>query len=372
MSARLLIVDDEVAQMKALCRTLEAEGYHCTGYSTPTEALDQLRSGEYELLLTDLMMPEMDGVALIRAARQIDTDLAAVVMTGHGTIDTAVSAMQVGASDYVLKPFKLSVILTVIARALDVRQLRIDNIQLQKREQERAIELTAAYQDLESFAYSVSHDLRAPLRAIRGFTDLYLDEFGASIPPEGRHTLDHVVAGAKRMDELIEDLLKFCRFSRTPLAKSRVDVGAMARRVIADLTTSEQPRQVAVEIGDLPPCEADPSLFEQVIANLLSNAFKFTRERPQPRISIGSYESAGKDDGSSERVYFVRDNGAGFDMKYADKLFGVFQRLHTQERFPGTGVGLSIVQRILHRHGGRIWVESAPDQGATFYFVVQR
>lgn len=368
MSARLLVVDDEAAQMKALCNTLEVEGYQATGYSSPQEALDNLRAGQHELLLTDLMMPELDGIGLIRAAREIDPELAGVVMTGHGTIDTAVAAMQVGALDYVLKPFKLNVILTVIARALDIRRLRLENAALQQREREQAAELAAAYGDLESFSYSVSHDLRSPLRAIRGFTDLYLSEFGTGIPPEGRRRLDQVVAGAERMDQLIEDLLKFCRFSRAPLTRRPVDLNAVVQRVVADLRARDPGRAIEVTIGQLPGCEGDPSLLEQVLINLLSNAFKFTRDVAQPCVEIGVLASPPPETG--ERVYFIRDNGAGFDMKYAENLFGVFQRLHSRDQFEGTGVGLSIVQRILQRHGGRIWAESAPGCGATFYFVV--
>ena len=369
MSARLLVVDDEAAQMKALCHTLEVEGYRATGYSSPQAALDNLRAGEHELLLTDLMMPELDGIELMRAARVIDPELAGVVMTGHGTIDTAVAAMQVGALDYVLKPFKLNVILTVIGRALDLRRLRLENAALQRREREQAAELAAAYGDLESFSYSVSHDLRSPLRAIRGFTDLYLTEFGDAIPPEGRRRLDQVVAGAERMDQLIEDLLKFCRFSRAPLTRRPVDLNVIAQRVVADLRARDPARAIEVSIGQLSGCEGDPSLLEQVLINLLSNAFKFTRDVPDARVELDMLAGAPAPE-PAERVYFIRDNGAGFDMKYADNLFGVFQRMHSREQFEGTGVGLSIVQRILQRHGGRIWAESAPSRGATFYFVV--
>jgi two-component system sensor histidine kinase/response regulator len=369
--ARLLIVDDEAAQMKALCNTLEAEGYRPTGFSSAKQALASLRPGQHELLLTDLMMPELDGIELIRAARLTDPELAGIVMTGHGTIDTAVAAMHVGALDYVLKPFKLNVILTVIGRALDTRRLRLENVALQRREREQTAELAAAYQDLESFSYSVSHDLRSPLRAIRGFAELFIEDFGAVVPEEGRRQLGRVVAGAARMDQLIEDLLKFCRFSRTPLIRREVDLDGIVRKAVADLRAREPQRVVTVEIGELPPVEGDASLLEQVLINLLSNAFKFTRQKADACVSVGSFSAPGAaEPRATERVYFIRDNGTGFDMKHADKLFGVFQRLHSQEQFEGTGVGLSIVQRVLQRHGGRIWAESAPDRGAAFYFVL--
>ena len=371
--------------MKALCNSLEAQGYRPTGYSSSRQALAQLRPGAYEVLLTDLLMPELDGIELIAAARALDPQIASVVMTGHGTIDTAVAAMQVGASDYVLKPFKLNVILTIIGRALDIRSLRIQNAALQRREREQAAELAAAYRDLESFTYSVSHDLRSPLRAIRGFTDLCLAEFGGTLPEGGRLRLGQVLSGAQRMDRLIEDLLKFCRFSRAPLRKQTVDLDLLVRRLAADLKSGEPQRRIEVRIGELPPCEGDASLLEQVVINLLSNAFKFTRDTQSASIEVGSCEPADaaqsepavsatqvvdSEHGAPQRIYFVRDNGCGFDMQHAGKLFGVFQRLHSSEEFEGTGVGLSIVQRILQRHGGRIWAQSAPGRGATFYFAV--
>ncbi len=369
--ARLLVVDDEAAQMKALCNTLEYEGYRPTGFTSARQALAQLRPGDHDLLLTDLMMPELDGIELIRSARATDPELAGIVMTGHGSIDTAVAAMQVGALDYVLKPFKLNVILTVIVRALDIRRLRIENATLQQREREQAAELAAAYRDLESFSYSVSHDLRSPLRAVNGFMDLFMEDFGDTVSGEARARLEQVRAGGARMDRLIDDLLKFCRFSRAPVARLRVDLDSIVRRVVADLQAREPERAVQVEIGELPAVAGDASLLEQVLVNLLSNAFKFTRPQPQPRVSVGSSSAPDPANPKAmERVYFVRDNGAGFDMKYAGKLFGVFQRMHSQDQFEGTGVGLSIAQRVVQRHGGRIWAESAPGSGAAFSFVL--
>ena len=368
MNGRLMIVDDETAHVRALCDTLEYEGYEVTGFSSPTEALRHLTAGECDLLLTDLMMPEMDGIDLIRAARAKDPDIAGVIMTGQGTIDTAVSALQTGALDYVLKPFRMHVILPAIARALDIRRLRMQNAVLQRREREQALELAAAYRDLESFSYSVSHDLRSPLRAIRGMTRIYLEEFADTVTDQGRQRLDQVLRGADRMDQMIEGLLRFCRLSRDAPVGCPVDLAALTLRIIRDLRTADPQRTVEVKIGSLPACRGDPGLIEQAMTNLLSNAFKFTGGRSDATIEVGSHLTAAPE--AAELVYFIRDNGAGFDMKYADKLFGVFQRLHSQDQFPGTGVGLSIVKRILERHGGRIWADSQPGQGATFYFVI--
>jgi two-component system, sensor histidine kinase and response regulator len=361
---RLLIVDDEVAQMKALCKTLEMEGYATTGYSSARQALASLRAGEVDLLLTDLMMPEMDGISLLKAAREVDGSLAGIVMTGHGTIDTAVRAMQHGALDYILKPFKLSTVLTVLARAREVRQLRLENAALQERERGYIAELEAANKDLEAFSCSISHDLRAPLRAITGFCEMFLTDYGQDVPAGGRRLLDRVAGGAARMDQLIEDLLSFSRYSRQPLLKGPVKLDVIARSVVDELQLREAGRSVEWRLGVLPECTGDASLLQQVLTNLLSNAFKFTRQRNPAIIEMGCNVVDG------ESVIFVRDNGTGFDMRYVDKLFGVFQRLHSASDFEGTGVGLSIVQRIVQRHGGRIWAHSEPDQGALFSFTL--
>jgi len=362
--AKLLIVDDEAAQMKALCNTLEDEGYATTGFTFAKDALSELRSQPFDLVLTDLMMPEMDGIALLRAAREIDSNVVGIVMTGHGAIDTAVEAMKAGALDYILKPFKLSGILPVLSRALGVRRLRMENEELQRRVRERTTELEAANKELEAFSYSISHDLRAPLRSVGAFSSILLQEHSSKMPAEARRLLDIVTTSARRMEQLIEDLLRFSRLSRQPLSKQPVDIPALVHAILEELRQQESERHIEVKVGEVPNCVGDPSLLKQVFVNLLSNAFKFTRQKEKAIVEVGCQQQEG------ETVYFVRDNGAGFDARYAEKLFGVFQRLHSAEQFEGTGVGLSIVQRIVQRHGGRIWAEGKVDEGATFYFTL--
>jgi light-regulated signal transduction histidine kinase (bacteriophytochrome) len=241
-------------------------------------------------------------------------------------------------------------------------QLRSMNQDLERRVQERTLELEASNADLESFSYSVSHDLRAPLRAIDGFCQILVSEYAREIPEEARDLLAKVCTAVARMQRLIDDLLHLARFSRQPLEAQRVDMTDLARRVASSLEQQSRDRRVQLEIASLPDCHGDGSLLEQVLMNLLSNAYKFTATRDPARIEVGAFGQ------NNEQVYFVRDNGVGFDMQYADKLFGVFQRMHTQAQFPGTGIGLSIVHRIIRRHGGRTWAESRPQEGTTLYF----
>ena len=249
-------------------------------------------------------------------------------------------------------------------RAAD-KEIRELNANLEQRVVERTAELEAANKELEAFSYSVSHDLRAPLRAVDGFSQAVLEDYGGQLPEEGRRDLQTIRDGAQRMGVLIDDLLKFSRLSRTPLNKQQVNTGKLVGNVLESLDSQREGRQVDIRVGELPECQGDAGLLNQVWVNLISNALKYTRRRETAAIEIGcKFEH-------DENVYFVRDNGAGFNMRYVDKLFGVFQRLHRADEFEGTGVGLAIVQRIIHRHGGRIWADAALNQGATFSFTLK-
>ncbi|MBV8659997.1 MAG: response regulator [Burkholderiales bacterium] len=362
--ASLIIVDDEAAQMQALCDTLRDNGYVVTGFTNPALALKALETTQFDLLLSDLAMPGMDGIALLRAALAIDPDMVGIIMTGEGTVSSAVDAMKVGALDYILKPFKLSVVLPVLARALSVKQLRLRNTELERRLVARAAELELVNHELESFSYSVSHDLRAPLRAVTGFAAILSRKYAKDLPDDGRRVLTNIMEGAQRMDDLIEALLDFSRLTLVPIQRQRVCTVALVQDVVSEQRGLQPEREVDVHVEALPDCVGDPMLLKQVFANLISNAFKFTQQTEHAVITIGSHMQG------TERVYSVRDNGAGFDMRYAGKLFEVFQRLHPEDEFTGTGVGLSIVSRIVKRHGGRVWASAAVDEGATFSFVL--
>jgi len=232
---------------------------------------------------------------------------------------------------------------------------------------ERRQQLETANRELEAFSYTISHDLRAPLRAVSGFTSILFEEYADAMPVEARGYLKRVKDSGDHMGHLVDDLLAFSRLGRQAVRTQRVSIRGIVDRALEQLATSLDSRQVEVVIGELPDAACDPALVEQVFVNLLSNAFKYSRPREHARVEVGVLEP----DAAEGPTYFVRDNGAGFDMEYAGKLFGVFQRMHRTEDFEGTGVGLAIVHRIVERHGGRIWAEAKVDGGATFYFTLK-
>jgi light-regulated signal transduction histidine kinase (bacteriophytochrome) len=227
-----------------------------------------------------------------------------------------------------------------------------------------AAELTAANAELDAFAYSVSHDLRAPLRSIDGFSQVLLEDYGAQLDDAGKDSLQRVRAASQRMGTLIDDLLKLARVTRAEVRTEEVDLSGMAREIVTELEQAAAGRTVEFAIAPGLTARGDARLLRVALDNLLRNGWKYTARKAPARVEFGVKSENG------ERVFMVRDNGAGFDMQYADKLFGVFQRLHTAAEFEGTGVGLATVRRIIARHGGRIWAEGAVDRGATFYFTL--
>ena len=246
-------------------------------------------------------------------------------------------------------------------------KIRSLNAQLEQRVVERTAELQAANKELEAFSYSVSHDLRAPLRHVLGFVELLQHDAGPSLSEKSLRQLTTISQSAKRMGDLIDDLLAFSRIGQSEIEKAEVDLNELVREALGDLQGETKDRKIVWTIHPLPAVRADRDLMGLVLVNLISNALKFTGGRPEARIEIGCAPG-----GDAETVVFIRDNGVGFDPKYTQKLFGVFQRLHSQSEFEGTGIGLANVQRIIHRHGGRAWGEGVVDSGATFYFSIPK
>lgn len=257
----------------------------------------------------------------------------------------------------------IGIIADITQRKEAERALHELNATLEQKVEERTLELREAMADLESFSYSVSHDLRSPLRALDGFARALQEDYEDKLDEDGLHYLSVIVRNAARMGTLIDDLLEFSRTSRQEIQRSEVDLKALVREIFEDLC--EQNRQEAeLVLAELPPARVDPSLFRQVLVNLLSNALKYSSKTDRPRVEVGFKEEPDR------IVYHVVDNGVGFDLKFADKLFGVFQRLHRADEFEGTGVGLAIVARIIKRHGGDIWADAEPGRGATFFFAL--
>ena len=249
------------------------------------------------------------------------------------------------------------------ALEVEVEQRRVLNVELEK----RSDELQATNKELEAFAYSVSHDLRAPVRHIAGFTEMLQKHADPVLDEKSRHHINMVLDSANRMGSLVDDLLAFSRIGRAETQMTTIKLEPLVQGVISELEPDTQDRKIAWRIGSLPICYGDPAMLRLVFANLVSNAVKFTRTRPQAEIEIDSSNHK-----PGEVVVMVKDNGVGFDMKYKDKLFGVFQRLHSREAFEGTGIGLATVQRIVHRHGGRVWAEASIDRGAAFYVALPK
>jgi signal transduction histidine kinase len=355
--ARILWADDN-ADMRDYVTRLLADTYQVLAVPDGLAALTAAQSELPDLVLSDVMMPGLDGFGLLKALRADarTKTVPIILLSARAGEESALEGLEAGADDYLIKPFSARELLVRIRTHLDLARLR----------RQWAEELERANKELEAFSYSVSHDLRAPLRAIDGFSRALLNKNRDQLDDEGRSYLERVRAAATRMSILIDDLLRLSRISRGPIKRDAVNIGVMARDIVDELRRGDPNRRVDVHIEPGLEARADGDLVLVALENLLRNAWKFTSKRAEARIFVGRVP------GTSPAIFFVRDDGAGFDMAYADKMFGPFQRLHSQADFEGTGVGLATVQRIIARHEGRVWAESEVDRGATFFFTLER
>lgn len=358
--ARVLVVDDN-ADLRSYVAGLLTPLFLVTTASDGLEALNQAQSEPPDIIVSDVMMPNLDGFGLVRALREDPrtASLPVILLSARAGEEAAVEGLGAGSDDYLAKPFSARELIARVRTHVELARIR----------QEWTAQLEAANAELEAFSYSVSHDLRAPLRHVMGFATLLDEQLNEGNPDRARASIRTIVEAATKMGRLIDDLLAFSRFARTPLTKRRIRLDQLVEDVRHELMAQATvvDRLIEWEIAPLPVVEADRSLLRQVLVNVMSNALKYSARRAPARVAIGTIEGL-----SSETVLFIRDNGAGFDARYTDKLFGVFQRLHRAEEFEGTGIGLANVKRIVNRHGGRVWAEGAVDQGATFYIALPK
>jgi signal transduction histidine kinase len=386
--ANILVVDDETTNIKLLMGVLEKHGYEVRTALDGRQAIASAVKRVPDLILLDVRMPEMDG---FEACRQLKTDertrlVPIIFLSALGQTADIVQGLTIGGADYIVKPFRIEEVLARVETHLSIQALQrqlLCEIQERKRAEEklneyrehleelvrgRTAQLEAANKEMHDFTYTVSHDLRAPLRHIDGFIALLQKKAGTVIDEQRRHYMDAVSDAAQKMGLLIDELLSFSRMGRGQAPSfQNVALEEMVPNIIGEFNLDTRARKIDWRIGNLPVVRGDEAMLRVVLVNLISNALKFTRSREKATIEIGSLP-----DQTSETVIYVRDNGVGFDMTYADKLFGVFQRLHHADEFEGTGIGLAKVRRIIAQHGGRTWGEGEPDQGAVFYFALPR
>jgi len=379
----ILLVDDQPANLVALEAMLQGLGQNLIKAESGREALRWLLTHEFAVILLDVKMPEMDGFETAELIRQRDKSRHTPILfltAGDSTQTQAVRGYAVGAVDYLVKPvvpeFVRSKVAVFVELAKKNELLRRQAKLLAESEQaalelaeiraELVLDLEHKNRELESFSYAVSHDLRAPLRRIDSFSRAVLESQADRMDEAGQRFLSRVREASQHMSQLIDDVLHLSRVTRADLRDQEVDLSSIASLILTRLQESEPERKMDAKVRPGVLVTGDSQLLKIAMENLLENAWKFTAKEPESRIEFGMMQAGG------EATYFVRDNGAGFDMTYTDRLFGPFQRLHPQGEFPGNGIGLATVQRIIHRHGGRVWAEGLVGQGATFYFTTGR
>jgi len=408
----ILIVEDSTTQAEQLRYILECNGFQVYAANNGKEALVMLAERKPSFVLSDIVMPEMDGYELCKHIKADDDlrNIPVILVTVLSDASDVAKALECGADNFITKPYDEEFLLSRIQnikagtqlqhtrntekpleisiagqiyyitsermQILDLllstyelaiqrnEELQKANTQLETRVTERTVELTQANQELEAFSYSVSHDLQAPLRSMDGFSQILLEGYSDKLDEQGKDYLQRVRSATQRMGMLVDDMLSLSRVTRGEMKQEFVDLSSLVQSITTELQKSQPERQIEFITTPGVTANGDDHLLRILLENLLGNAWKFTGKHPTARIEFGTTQVAG------EQVFFVRDDGVGFDMTYADGLFVAFQRLHAADDFPGTGVGLATVQRIVQRHGGRVWAEGEVEKGATFYFTL--
>ncbi|MCX6280222.1 MAG: response regulator [Bacteroidetes bacterium] len=396
IAGTILIADDTEENLVFLNKILSLQGYNTIATKSGDEAWEAIQATHPDLVLLDVHMPGLDGYEVCEnikanaATREIPVMF---ISAFHETIDK-IKGFEAGGVDYITKPIQPNELLSRVQTHLNLsrvrnqlgeqanklrianRKLRLKvdahkkareeihqlNETLEQRVNQRTAQLLSANKELEAFSYSVSHDLRAPLRAIDGFTRILIEDYEPLFDLEGKRICSVIRENSQRMGHLIDDLLTFSRLSRSAISAASIDMKALAMSVFQELSVAKTQSSLNIKIDTLYPVPGDLSMLRQVWFNLLDNAIKFSSRKQKQEISVTSHSEG------NMIVFCIKDNGAGFDMLYVDKLFGVFQRLHSVKEYEGTGVGLAIVQRIIHKHGGRVWGTGVVDEGATFCF----
>ncbi len=356
----VLLVDDVEANLIAMEAQLASLDCDLVRASSGNEALRQLLKRDFAVMLLDVQMPQMDGYEVARHARNnpATREVPIIFVTAlHDTEENLLRGYGSGAVDYLFKPVNPRILCSKVQVFLDLclgRQQLADEIEAHKK----------TMGELEAFNYSVSHDLRAPLRPLDGFSQALLDDYGDKLDDQAQGYLRRIREAAQRMGQLIDDLLGLSQVRRARIAREPVNLSELAEAIVGELRRNEPSREVRFVVAPDTEAQGDSRLLRIALENLLRNAWKFTHKKPGAVIELGKRSEPGG------TVYLVADNGVGFDPAYAEKLFRPFQRLHGDAEFEGTGIGLAIVARIIERHGGTIWAESSPDQGATFFFTL--